>query len=242
MEAKSELPGLWDIHSHFLPGVDDGCQTVDESAQLLKLCVEQGVTGIVATPHYYPEETISEFLDRRQKSAEALATRMRGEACPKVCLGAEVAYHPGLIYDDDIQDLCIGDSHYMLLEMPFSRWTPSVMRNVVSLRHVQGVVPVLAHLERYIGFQDRHLVEELLDSGVMVQMNAEYILNVKTRRKAIKMIRRGFVDVLGSDCHNLTHRAPNLAAAAQRLCAVGLGDFMEQAVENIQDILEEAMD
>lgn len=202
---------------------------------------EQSIAGVVATPHYYPEETVSEFLARRQEAADILVGRMRGEACPQICMGAEVAYHPGLVYEEDIHKLCIGTSNYLLLEMPFSRWTPSVMRNVSALRHVQGVIPIIAHLERYMGFQDKHTIDELLDSGALVQMNAEYILDVRTRRKAIKMIRKGMVDVLGSDCHNMTTRPPNLAEATRRLCALGLADFVEQMGETMQDIIEDAM-
>lgn len=239
MTERTESHALWDLHSHLLPGMDDGCKTTDESVLLLKSCAAQGIAGVMATSHYYPEETVDEFLERRRISAERLMERLKDGSYPAICLGAEVAYHPGLIYEDDIHKLCLGKSNYLLLEMPFSRWTPSVLRNVSALRHVQGVIPILAHLERYVGFQDKHTLEEILNSGALVQMNASYIL--ENRRKAVRRIRKGSVDVLGSDCHNMGTRPPNLAEAMNVLCSSGCDFEAQQMSETAREIFEDAI-
>lgn len=228
------------MHSHILPGIDDGCKTLDEAQKVLELCVRQGVESIALTPHYHAEEGLSSFLARRQAAAEQLRESMKDRPCPQICLGAEVAYYPGLLQEDRIEELCLGRSNYLLLEMPFSRWTPSVLRNVRALRHVQGVIPILAHVERYVSMDDRRTVNELLDSGVLMQMNGEYILDLKSRRKALKMIRKGLVDVLGSDCHGLNHRPPNLAEAWELLLSGRMEEYAWQISENMQEIFEAA--
>lgn len=230
---------VWDLHGHFLPGIDDGCKTVEESVQILRVMQEQQVAGAAATPHYYPEEPVDAFLERRRISFEHLVEEMKDEARPAICLGAEVAYHPGLVYEDNIRKLCLGRSNYLLLEMPFSRWTPSVLRSVSTLRHIQGVIPILAHLERYLGFQDKRVLEEILHSGALVQMNASFVLN--NRRKAMKMIRKGMVDVFGSDCHNMTTRPPDLPAAMAVLCAGSCEADARHINETASEIFEDAM-
>lgn len=233
--------GLCDLHSHILPEVDDGCQSLEESRKVLALCAAQGVSHIAATPHYHAERGLDAFLQRRQAAAERLREAMAGQECPQICLGAEVAYYPGLLQEERIDELCLGKSNYLLLEMPFSPWTPSVLRNVRSLRHVQGVIPILAHVERYASMQDKRVVREILDSGVLLQMNGEYILDSRTRRRALKMIRQGVVDVLGSDCHGFEHRPPNLAEAWNVLESGRMAGFARRIEETMQEIFEEAM-
>ena len=72
-----KVKAWWDMHSHFLPGMDDGCQTAEESIRLLEYARKRGVVGMIATPHYYPEESIEEFLHRRQEAAQNLTNLIR---------------------------------------------------------------------------------------------------------------------------------------------------------------------
>lgn len=115
---------ICDLHSHILPGMDDGCKTVGESMQVLRDSWEQGITAMFATPHYYPVESVDAFLTRRRNAWQKLSEHMQqsSEQMPKICLGAEVAYRPGLCYEEDLRALCLGNSRYLLLELPFSRW------------------------------------------------------------------------------------------------------------------------
>lgn len=242
MERRNNCPGLWDIHSHILPGVDDGCRTEEESCLALSRCAESGVGTLALTPHFFPEKrSLQSFLDRRAAAFERLCGAMKDKACPQLCLGAEVSYYPGLLEEERIGELCLGKSNYLLLEMPFSLWTPSVLRNVQALRHVQGVIPVLAHVERYIAMGDKKAVSKLMDGGVLFQMNAEFILSPRSRRKALRMIRKGLVDVLGSDCHGPEHRPPNLAEAWELLEKGCMADYAYAIGETMQEIFEEAL-
>ena len=101
--------GICDMHGHFLPGMDDGCKTPEESVQVLKSSYEQGVRRMFATPHYYPVEPVGEFLRRRDAAWNRLQGQLEKEpdACvPRICLGAEVAFRPGLSYEEDLRKLC----------------------------------------------------------------------------------------------------------------------------------------
>lgn len=231
------------MHSHILPGMDDGCKTPEESLRVVELCVEQGVAYMAATPHFYADaESPERFLARREAAAERLSAALKDRPAPRLCLGAEVAYYPGLLQQEGIERLCLGRSNYLLLEMPFSRWTPSVLRTVRALRHEQGVVPILAHIERYADMADRRTVDELLESGVLMQMNAEFFLDPHTHRQAVKLLRRGVVDVLGSDCHGAEHRVPNLGPMWERMDDKRLAAAAERIAEISADIFEQALE
>ncbi|MCD7843138.1 MAG: hypothetical protein LUG17_00740 [Clostridiales bacterium] len=224
MENKD---GYYDLHSHILPKMDDGSRSPDESVQMLRLSREQGVAGMMATSHYYPREPVEQFLSRRQRSYEMLceALSQAQDPLPEVCLGAEVAYHSGLIYEERLASLCMGNSRYLLLELPFSRWEPSVLRDVQALRRVQGVVPIIAHVERYWKIQDSKTMSKLLEMDVLIQMNGEAYLDPHSRRLAKKLLKGGVIQVMGSDCHNMDRRPPNLGPALQDL---GKGKLAEQ--------------
>lgn len=234
---------LCDLHGHFLPGMDDGCKTPEESVQVLQAQCRQGVHRVFATPHYYPVEPVGEFLKRREESFRALSeyARRTGEAeLPEICLGAEVAYRPGLAQEEALNGLCLGNSRYLLLEMPFSRWSSDVIRGVRNLCVTGGVIPIIAHIERYWKMQSRAALEQLLELDVLVQMNGEAFLQMSGRSEARKLVHRGVVQLLGSDCHNMTSRAPNLAKAAAYLEKKGLAAFLEDAAELSNRIFEEA--
>jgi len=229
------------MHSHILPGVDDGCRTLNESRSILRLCVEQGVGYLAATPHYYGDEPVSRFLEKRNTAAEQLMEMMGDEACPQICLGAEVAYYPGMEYEDCASELCLGKSNYILFEMPFTRWTPGVLSHVRAFVHRQCVVPIFAHVERYLRMQDKRTMEDFLSIGVLIQMNNSFLLARSTRRKAVRLLRKGFVDVMGSDCHNLSTRPPNTGEACLLLEKTGLSDVYAQMNRTMQSIFEEAI-
>lgn len=220
---------LCDVHGHFLPGMDDGCKTAAEAVQVLKTSYAQGVRRMFATPHYYPVEPIAVFLERREKAYKTLADAIQGEVeIPQICLGAEVAYRPGLGYAEDIDKLCLGSSWYLLLEMPFHRWNREILRDIRNMCASACITPVIAHLERYLDIAQKDLMDQLLDMDVLVQMNAEFLLHPATRHTGRKLLKEGTVQLLGSDCHNLTDRAPNMGKAVEYLKKKRLTDQLEQ--------------
>ena len=208
------MAGICDLHNHILPGMDDGCATVEESLAVLTEAARQGVYHIIATPHYYPEESLKTFLQRREASENLLRARLPEDF--RLCVGAEVAWFDGISGCDNLDALCFGNSRYLLLELPFAPWTSNMFREIRNLNHIRGIVPIIAHLERYLSLQNRKSVEQLLSNDVLVQMNAEYLLNFKTSIVARGLLKRGVVQLLGTDCHNLTSRPFNLGLALKK--------------------------
>lgn len=231
-----------DIHTHILPGMDDGCKTPEEAVQLLQSSYEQGIRKIFLTPHYYPVESVDEFLARRNQAEKALYKAMEkvGGPFPELCMGAEVAYRAGICYQEDLQKLCLGNSQYLLLEMPFHVWGEEVIRTVRGISNVRGITPILAHIERYLSMQEKDVLERLLDQEILVQMNAARLLHFTSRGQARRLLNNGMVQLLGSDCHNTTGRTQNLAQAIEYLEKKGMYDVLEDISRRSRRIFREA--
>ena len=206
---------ICDMHSHILPGIDDGCRTPQESVAVLKKMRNDGVTKIFATPHFYHSRgPVEEFLACRQASEEVLRAALAEESqpVPAICCGAEVAYFSGIADFEELSQLCLGKSRFLLLELPFAPWSGQIVRDVGNLC-LQGFVPILAHFERYGGVQDRTMVRKILEFEPLVQMNAGRLLDVWKGRGARSALKRDAVHLLGSDCHGLERRPPQLGQA-----------------------------
>lgn len=206
-----------DFHSHVLPGVDDGSKSVDESLEMLRLSASQGIEVMCATPHFYPtEDDPGHFLRRRAKAWQKLSEAMSETAddkMPRVVLGAEVYYFAGISRSDIVDDLRIGNTELLLLEMPFSRWTQSMVNEIVALGERYRITVVLAHIERYLKYQEKRTWDFLLANDILMQSNADFFLNRRSRHKAEKMLRSGMIHIMGSDCHNTGDRPPKMGEA-----------------------------
>ena len=205
-----------DFHSHFLPKMDDGSSNLGESLQMLKQSYKCGIDTIVSTSHYYSEhETIDEFLRRRDEKMSWLLPQLAEiDEIPKIVLGAEVSFFSGIAGEKNLQKLCIAGTKYLMIEMPYADWNSLDIRELRSLLLNRGITPILAHAERYFPYQQRNRIDELLNLGVVIQVNSESVIDSKLRKPILKLIRSGIIHILGSDCHNTKDRPPNLDVAS----------------------------
>ena len=202
---------ITDFHSHILPGIDDGSQSLEMSMTMLKQMADQGIPRVVATPHFYAnQDTPENFLARRAEAENLLRQEMaRCEKLPEVVVGAEVYYFAGMSRAEALHDLTIGGTDYILVEMPFCTWTDAMVRELEKIRQYQGLEPVIAHVDRYISpLHQRKMPEILNDKGFLLQANSSFFQERSSY--AMKLFKQGYIHLLGSDCHNLTSRAPNL--------------------------------
>ena len=204
-----------DFHSHILPGIDDGSRNVEESVELLKMLSEQGVHTVVATPHFLAgRESVDEFLIRRQTAYETLRAQLPA-GMPKIVLGAEVKYYSGISRMEGLNKLCAGNGNFLLLEMPMSQWTEYTIQELLELSNSRGITLVLAHIERYMSFQNSNVFDRLINSGVLMQVNATFFTSFFTRRRALMMLRKNRIHFLGSDCHRVLTRPPYIGDAIE---------------------------
>lgn len=207
-----------DFHTHVLPGMDDGSASVSESIAMLREAFHQGITHVVATPHFYPQkDTPEEFLRRRQIAEDRLREQMARETdLPSLSVGAEVYFFPGMSNSDTLSLLTIGKNRYIMLELVNSPWSEYIYQEVQGIYEKQGLTPIIAHVDRYIRpFRTYGIPQRLEELPVLVQANADFFLNRRTASLALRLLKADRIHLLGSDCHNLTDRAPNLGEARQ---------------------------
>ena len=233
------MAGIVDFHSHVLPQIDDGSSSLEMSLSMLRKLTRQGIGHVVATPHFYAwNDTPEEFLARRAQAEARLRHAMEGRpGMPRLSLGAEVAFYPGMSGSDSLSALCLGKSRYILVELPGTPWYNSIYEELQAIWDRQGLVPVIAHVDRYLEpFRTERLMKRLEDLPVLIQANAEFFLQRRTARTAIRLLDKGRIHLLGSDCHNLTSRAPQLGQAVEVIRRKLGQDALGWIMEHQQDI------
>jgi protein-tyrosine phosphatase len=203
-----------DLHTHILPGIDDGAQTIEESISLLRAEIKSGVNTVALTPHFdLSAAEQSDFIIRRNKAYNALSDAIRRHNLQiELILGAEVKFSH--LPDLDLDTLCYEGTKIILVELPMDHY-PLYTQDVLYRIQLDGYVPLIAHAERYTYFTSKpDLLEKLIRSGTLIQVNANGLLKSgKTRKRILKMIANGFVHVLATDTHSMDMRPPRLDKA-----------------------------
>ena len=215
-----------DFHSHILPGIDDGSRNEKMTLAMLGEEKRQGAETVVATPHFYADrDSIDRFLERRAKALaitnDAIKTANESRASkdghffPRIMTGAEVYYFPGMADAEKLPELCISGTDVILIEMPFVQWTDKVAKDIEAIIRDRHLTVVLAHIERYTGYQkDKGPWRKVMDLPLTTQINGgSFLKEMRKRRFCTKWIKERESCIIGSDCHNLESRAPNLERA-----------------------------
>lgn len=231
-----ERTNVVDVHSHILPGMDDGSRSVTESLEMLKAAYEQGIDAVIATPHFYGDrERPESFLSRRDESLKALKAASSDGPLPNIYIGAEIAYYFGMGSSEALPSLCIEGTKCALIEMPFCAWSRGEVEEIYSAMKNYGITPILAHIERFIGYgKNLSYIKELAERDVLLQSNAEFFINKKTRKKALKFLNSGLVKLIGSDCHNTGDRPQNIGDAIN-VIREELSDYHIKIIEGYSD-------
>ena len=222
-----------DFHTHILPGIDDGSDSVDTSIEMLGMIREQNIQAVVATPHFAPRsEDLSEFLERRQNALESLQPHLHGI---NIIPAAEVKYCRNIAKVEGIEKCALGDLGYILVEMTYREWTKQNVDDVIAIMDNTGLVPILAHVDRYWGKSTQKFFERFMEAGVLLQLNVSAFEKFFERRKFLRFIEEGKIHLLGSDCHNMTKRPPCLKSGFDVLDKYGLRSVIEENENMILD-------
>lgn len=202
-----------DFHTHVLPRIDDGSGSVEESLAMLRMEAAQGIRRVVATPHFYARSDAPKpFLERRAAAVSRLRAAMEAfPELPRLSVGAEVHYFSGISDVEILPELAIDGGRYILIEMPMTVWTDRMYRELENIYDHFGLIPIVAHVDRYIApLQTHGIPERLMELPVLVQANAGFFQRFATKRMALRMLEREQIHLLGSDCHNTKTRPVNL--------------------------------
>lgn len=232
--------GFIDIHSHILHGVDDGSQSLETSVKLLEMMKAEGITDVIATPHFDARyENFEDYNEKVQKAYKELLGATCGKELPNILLGSEVYYFEGMGKSYGIKDFTLSDSEYILIELSARPIDDLVIEDICDIYENLGLKPILAHIERYAGFRGFKKLLRIVDAGVVLtQVNAESVFNRPFKGIVKKLIKRGYVTFLATDTHSVDARPPVLK---QALCEIEKQfgkDIKETFIENSNMFLE----
>ncbi len=199
-----------DVHSHFIPGIDDGAKTMEDALELIGSMKAFGYKKVITTPHVMSDfyrntpEIILGGLEKVRAALDKAGVDIEIEAAAEYNLDAD--FEPKI---ESGELLTFGDN-YVLFELPFMAEPPNINSAVFNMQ-TNGYKPVLAHAERYpFWFQQFEKIKELRERGVKIQLNINSLTGFygpEVRGQGERMVEEGIVDLLGSDCHHKGHIA-----------------------------------
>ncbi|MCU6708789.1 protein tyrosine phosphatase [Paenibacillus sp. J5C_2022] len=231
-----------DIHTHILPGIDDGASTFDDTLQMAQAAYREGISTIIATPHHANGKYMNLADDVRKLTAET-NERLRDAGVPvSIACGQEIRVH------DDLLDawhraelLTLADSAYLLLEMPSSR-VPSGMEELVHELHIMGVRPIIAHPERNADIvRSPEALAELVDVGAYAQVTTHSLLGgfgKKIEHASWTLMKRGLIHLLSSDAHHVERRGFRMQEAYEAVEARMGREWVDYLQDNARQVME----
>lgn len=242
-EVDRMLSNYIDIHNHILPGVDDGSKSMKETIQIIEKAVKQGITEMIATPHYHCGANNVEVskLEELREQVQEEATKIDKEF--RIHLGNELMYSDSLLEDVKLKKaLTLANSRYVLIEFSTSISYETLykgMRNFIS----SGFSPIIAHVERYECLRKKfNFIQELIELGCYIQMNSSSLVGGLFHKESHylrKLVNGGMVHLIASDSHDMYYRVPLMNDIVKSLMKKTDYKIMEDIfIHNPRKILE----
>lgn len=200
-----------DIHNHILFDIDDGAKTIEASVQMCRDAYENGIEHIVLTPHFVKFSDVESFVGERNNKIFELRNMLKAERIPvKLYSGAELYLNDGVFTADNLDELTLGNSRYILCEFPLGPFNINDVPEWIDELIERGYVPVIAHPERYREFhRNLFIIDELIDRDVVFQVNLDSVIGLNGRSAqamAVDMLERGIAKLIGTDAHHPIYR------------------------------------
>ncbi len=210
-----------DLHCHILYDIDDGAKTKEDSAALLHTAVQNGIKAIIATPHFNDYSAVDEFVAKRDERVNFLREFI-GEKGLDIGLGAgaEVFLQNDVFSDCDLSPLCINGSRYLLCEYTLRPFDPKYAVIYAERVLSMGLIPIIAHPERYICFHtEKWVAKELCDMGALLQVNASSLAGRggdEIKDYATELVLSRLADFVATDAHSAVSRPNDIIKCAER--------------------------
>ena len=230
---------LIDIHSHILPGVDDGAKTLEEALEMCKIAEADGITTIVATPHSMNGLYINQKETVCRKVDEFNSILKKEKIKINILPGLDLHFYPELLFHLKNGKILTLNNHgcYLIVEFPevISPHIESICFNL----QIQGVVPIISHPERnYFFRKNPQLLQDFVDRGALVQVTAMSItgeFGIEAEKAVKNLLKKNLVHIIATDAHSIGKRPPLLSPAV-KVAAEIVGE--EQAQRMVTTIPE----
>ncbi len=228
-----------DIHCHILPGIDDGAECAAAACRMARAALDGGVDTIIATPHCNLPRCYPNYRGRRYTECISMfRALLRQEGIPlNILPGAEVFARRSNLRQllEENRLVTLNHSRYLLVEFPFEASEGDICAMLREVAH-RGLVPVIAHPERYAALQNHSaLAAQWYEQGYVLQVNKPSLegrLGVSAMEMAYELLSMGLAHVIASDAHDLRYRTTGLRSLLHRLERYCSEDY-------IYDLLEE---
>lgn len=215
-----------DLHSHILPGLDDGAQTEEDALEMAKIAEEDGIRKIVATPHLFRGDfTPKDFRIIEKRRQEFILSLDKNGINIDTFVGAEVHIAHNLINEigKSRNHLVINQGSYMLVEFPSDHVFSGVKSLFFNLMS-EGIIPIITHPERNSVFvRNPSLLYELIKMGAFSQANSGSFMGLyglKAQAASNTFLEHGFIHFIASDCHNMNSLSPKLSDAVSKVASI----------------------
>ena len=214
-----------DLHSHLIWDIDDGSKSREMTINMLKQAVEGGTKKLVLTPHYLPGyyEVPNIKVKERRKDIELLAKEFNLDI--EIYCGQEVYFNEKIL--ENFENNLIGtinESRYMLIEFNMRSFSIKEVTEILYELQIKGIVPVIAHPERYIKFiKNPSLINEFVKEGFLFQLNIGSItgeFGKEVKKTAELFLKNKIYSFFGSDAHRDEKRNPNMVEGIEILKAI----------------------
>jgi len=217
-----------DLHTHLLPGIDDGAKSLEEAIQIIKQGKVIGITAICTTPHLSSsfskdrtEKIMGNFLMLQKRVSEEKIDM-------QLYLGSEIDLRMNFDSIKRLPFFFINQTQkYLFVELPLGEF-PSFTERILFSLLIEGLSPILAHPERSLSKEgDFERIEKLKDSGILIQVNAGSLLGdfgKMIQRGAKRLLEENLVDFISSDAHDLNRRPITVMAEALKKVKNALGE------------------
>lgn len=232
---------LLDIHSHILPAVDDGAENLNEALKILKMMQKQGITDVIATPHFYPsEDNLEDFKVSVNRAFKKLREFSLQRDLPNIYLGCELLYFSGISNSENLSQFCLNNSRFLLLELADICINESLFKDIIQIREKFGITPIIAHVERYCEIRKyKKLIRFICEQKIPVQINAGSVLMPSLDRVIKKLLKSDIYYVLASDAHSTELRPPHIAQALQYIASVYGETYRSRLIANSEKLYKE---
>ena len=229
----------FDIHSHILPFVDDGATDIDNSIELLEMAKANGISDILATPHFYPsEDSLEAFLTRTKNAYDKLNEKIENKELPNIYLGSEILYFIGIGTAENLFALTLNGSKYILIELIGPDINKYLFKDLRELKK-REYIPIIAHFERYIKLKGfKKLLRFAKANGIIVQINTIALTMPRNLRFLKKLLRNNVFCVLATDTHSLDERPPILNSTLNVIKQKLGNKYHDSLIENSQKLFK----
>ncbi len=232
-----------DIHSHVLFDMDDGAEDIETSIELCRDSYMNGCDSLVLTPHFFEYSYLEDFIEERDMRITLLREALEKENIPlEVLPGAELFLSDRVFGADNLDELTINGTKYILCEMSLNPFDTRNVTRWFDELFDRGYLPILAHPERYYEFhQNYNLIDELIDRGIIFQVNIDSLIGengLSAQDMSIDMISRGIAQIIASDAHDLEFRHTRLIEKLNLLPNIITEELVEKClIENPKKII-----